>query len=56
MPNLNLTMEQELRAERMRRDMPNVSRKDLEEMLYSFIKMNFILQNNLAQVFKWAKG
>jgi hypothetical protein len=54
MPNLNLTLEQELRAERMKRELPNASRKDLEDMLYSFIKMNFILQNNLSQVFKWA--
>jgi hypothetical protein len=38
----------------MRRDIPNASRKDLEEMLYQFIKMNIVLQNNLSQVFKWA--
>jgi len=55
MPNLNLSIEQELRAERMRRDIPNASRDDLEKMLYEFIKMNMILQNNLSQVFKWAR-
>ena len=38
----------------MRRDIPNASREDLEKMLYQFIKMNIILQNNLSQVFKWA--
>ena len=56
MPNLNLSIEQELRAERMRRDIPNASRDDLEKMLYEFIKMNMILQNNLSQVFRWASN
>lgn len=54
MPNLNLSIEQQLRVEQMRRDIPNASREDLEKMLYQFIKMNIILQNNLSQVFKWA--
>jgi len=40
----------------MRRDIPNASRDDLEKMLYEFIKMNMILQNNLSQVFKWASN
>jgi hypothetical protein len=56
MPNLNLSIEQQLRVEQMRRDIPNASRADLEKMLYEFIKMNLILQNNLSQVFKWAAG
>ena len=54
MPSFNLSIEQQLRVEQMRRDIPNASRKDLEEMLYQFIKMNIVLQNNLSQVFKWA--
>lgn len=40
--------------ERIRRDIPNASREDLEKMTYEFAKMNLILQNNLVQVFKWA--
>lgn len=55
MPNLNLSLEQSLRAERIRRELPNASRDDLEKMTYEFVKMNMILQNNLSQVFKWAK-
>lgn len=54
MPNLNLSIEQELRMERIKRDLPNASRKDLEEFALQFAKMNLILQNNLSQVFKWA--
>jgi hypothetical protein len=54
MPNLNLSIEQDLRMERIRRDIPNASREDLEKMTYEFAKMNLILQNNLVQVFKWA--
>jgi len=56
MPNLNLSVEQELRMERIKRDLPNVSRKDLEEFALQFAKMNLILQNNLSQVFKWASN
>ena len=54
MPNLNLSIEQQLRVERMKRDIPNADRKDLEKYLLHFIQMNLILQNNLNQVFKWA--
>ena len=54
MPNLNLSIEQDLRMERIRRDIPNASREDLEKMTYEFAKINLILQNNLVQVFKWA--
>lgn len=54
MPNLNLSVEQELRVERIRRELPNASREDLEKMTYEIVKMNLILQNNLSQVFKWA--
>jgi translation initiation factor 2 beta subunit (eIF-2beta)/eIF-5 len=56
MPKLELTIEQQLRLEQMRRDIPNASREDLEKILYEFLKMNLILQNNLSQVFKWASG
>ena len=54
MPNLNLSVEQQLRVERIRRELPNASREDLEKMTYEIVKMNLILQNNLSQVFKWA--
>jgi hypothetical protein len=54
MPNLNLSIEQQLRVERMKRDIPNAKREDLEKYLLHFIQMNLILQNNLSQVFKWA--
>ena len=54
MPNLNLSIEQDLRIERIKRELPNASREDLEKMTYEFAKMNLILQNNLVQVFKWA--
>lgn len=54
MPNLNLSIEQQLRVERMKRDIPNAKREDLEKYLLHFIQMNLILQNNLNQVFKWA--
>ncbi len=54
MPNLNLSIEQDLRMERIKRELPNASREDLEKMTYEFAKMNLILQNNLVQVFKWA--
>jgi translation initiation factor 2 beta subunit (eIF-2beta)/eIF-5 len=56
MPKLELSIEQQLRLEQMRRDIPNASREDLEKMLYQFIRMNLILQNNLSQVFKWASS
>jgi hypothetical protein len=54
MPSFDLSVEQQLRLERVRRDIPNASREDLEKMLFQFIKMNVVLQNNLSQVFKWA--
>jgi len=54
MPNLNLSVEQELRVERIKRELPNASREDLEKMVNEFVRMNLILQNNLSQVFKWA--
>ena len=56
MPNLNLSIEQQLRVERMQRDIPNANREDLEKYLLHFIQMNLILQNNLSQVFKWANN
>jgi hypothetical protein len=54
MPNLNLSLEQSLRVERIRREIPNASREDLEKMTLELTRMNLILQNNLSQVFKWA--
>jgi len=54
MPDLGLTMEQDLRLERIRRELPGTSRAELEEMTVEFVKMTLILQNNLSQVFKWA--
>lgn len=56
MPNLELSIEQQLRLERMKRELPNAPREELEKLTYQFIKMNFVLQNNLSQVFKWASG
>lgn len=54
MPCFELSVEQQLRLERVRRDIPNCSREDLEKMLFQFLKMTVILQNNLSQMFKWA--
>ena len=54
MPNLNLSVEQQLRVERIKRELPNATREDLEKMVNEFVRMNLILQNNLSQVFKWA--
>ena len=54
MPDLGLTMEQDLRLERIRRELPSASRAELEEMTVELVKMTLILQNNLSQVFKWA--
>jgi translation initiation factor 2 beta subunit (eIF-2beta)/eIF-5 len=54
MPCFELSIEQQLRLERVRRDIPNASREDLEKMLFEFLKMTVILQNNLSQMFKWA--
>jgi len=54
MPDLGLTIEQDLRLERMRRELPSTSRAELEKMAIEFVKMTLILQNNLSQVFKWA--
>ena len=56
MPNLELSIEQQLRLERIRRELPEVERKELEEMTMQFVKMTLILQNNLTQVFKWANS
>jgi len=56
MPNLELSVEQQLRVERIRRELPAADRKELEEMTMQFVKMNLILQNNLSQVFSWANG
>jgi len=56
MPNLELSVEQQLRVERIRRELPAADRKELEEMTMQFVKMNLILQNNLSQVFLWANG
>jgi hypothetical protein len=56
MPSFDLSIEQQLRLERVRRDIPNASRDDLEKMLFEFMKMNVVLQNNLSQVFKWASN
>ena len=56
MPNLELSVEQQLRVERIRRELPATDRKELEEMTLQFVKMNLILQNNLSQVFSWANG
>ncbi len=56
MPSFDLSIEQQLRRERVRRDIPNASRDDLEKMLFEFMKMNVVLQNNLSQVFKWASN
>ena len=56
MPNLELSIEQQLRLERIRRELPEVKRKELEEMTMQFVKMTLILQNNLNQVFKWANS
>ncbi len=54
MPCFELSLEQQLRLERVKRDIPNASREDLEKMLFEFLKMTVILQNNLSQMFKWA--
>jgi hypothetical protein len=56
MPSFDLSIEQQLRLERVRRDIPNASRDDLEKMLFEFLRMNIVLQNNLSQVFKWASN
>ena len=56
LPNLNLSIEQQLRVERIKRELPNASREDLEKMVNEFVRMNLILQNNLSQVFKWASN
>jgi len=53
---LTPTLEQQLRLERVRRELDQVKRADLEELLLNYIRMTFILQNNLSQVFKWASG
>jgi hypothetical protein len=56
MPSFDLSVEQQLRLERMRRDIPNVPREELEKILFEFMKMNVVLQNNVSQLFKWANS
>lgn len=53
-PILELSMEQQLRLERMRREVPNASREDLETMTLEFVRMTMVLQNNLSHVIKWS--
>ena len=56
MPSFDLSVEQQLRLERMRRDIPNAPREELEKILFEFMKMNVVLQNNVSQLFKWANS
>lgn len=56
MPCFDLSVEQQLRLERIRRDIPNASREDLEKILFEFMRMNVVLQNNVSQLFKWASS
>ena len=53
-PLLELAMEQQLRLERMKRELPYVPREELQELALEFVKMTFVLQNNLSHVIKWA--
>lgn len=53
-PLLELSMEQQLRLERMKRELPDVSREELQELALEFVKMTLVLQNNLSHVIKWA--
>ena len=53
-PLLELSMEQQLRLERMKRELPDVPREELQEMALEFVKMTLVLQNNLSHVIKWA--
>ena len=53
-PLLELSMEQQLRLERMKRELPDVPREELQEIALEFVKMTLVLQNNLSHVIKWA--
>ena len=53
-PILELSMEQQLRLERMKRELPDVPREELQELALEFVKMTLVLQNNLSHVIKWA--
>jgi len=53
-PLLELSMEQQLRLERMKRELPDVPREELQELALEFVKMTLVLQNNLSHVIKWA--
>ena len=47
-------MEQQLRLERMKRELPDVPREELQEIALEFVRMTLVLQNNLSHVIKWA--
>ena len=53
-PLLELSMEQQLRLERMKRELPDVPREELQELALEFVKMTLVLQNILSHVIKWA--
>jgi len=53
-PLLELSMEQQLRLERMKRELPDVPREELQEIALEFVRMTLVLQNNLSHVIKWA--
>ena len=53
-PILELSMEQQLRLERMKRELPDVPREELQEIALEFVRMTLVLQNNLSHVIKWA--
>jgi len=53
-PILELSMEQQLRLERMKRELPDVPREELQQLALEFVKMTLVLQNNLSHVIKWA--
>ena len=53
-PLLELSMEQPLRLERMKRELPDVPREELQEIALEFVRMTLVLQNNLSHVIKWA--
>ena len=53
-PLLDLSMEQQLRLERMKRELPDVPREELQEIALEFVRMTLVLQNNLSHVIKWA--
>ena len=53
-PLLELSMEQQLRLERIKRELPDVPREELQELALEFVRMTLVLQNNLSHVIKWA--